>query len=120
GRVGAGAGAADGEPPVADGDEGALQRRDALLVPIEQTLARRLKRTLQDEQNAVLDALRTRRGRPSIDTVLPSADEQRGCYRSLVVGALEEAAAVGAEFAGQLGDVDVAGLATDLAGELVG
>jgi len=108
------------EPPLADGDEAALQRRDALLVPIEQALARRLKRALQDEQNAVLDALRTRRGRPSIDTVLPPADEQRGCYQSLVVGALEEAAAVGAEFAGQPGDVDVDGLATDLAGELVG
>jgi cell division septum initiation protein DivIVA len=54
----------------------ALDRRDALLTPIEKSLARALKRLVSDEQNEVLDRLRRiRRGMPDLDALLPQGDD---------------------------------------------
>ena len=52
-----------------------FDRRDDLLLPVEKSLARALKRLASDEQNEILDRLRrVKRGRPDPAEVLPSAD----------------------------------------------
>jgi len=55
----------------------ALDRRDALLVEVEKSMSRSLKRLVSDEQNEVLDRLRRiRRGRPDTATLLPEGDDE--------------------------------------------
>lgn len=108
------------EAPVPDADETLLQRRDQVVDDIEQRLARRLKRALQDEQNDVLDRLRSHRGTPTSDAVLPSADEQFGRYRVVAVELLEEAAQAGARFVeADATPVPLDDLADSLAADLV-
>jgi DivIVA domain-containing protein len=108
---------------VGDGDEARLQRRDELLEPLEAALVRRLKRVLQDEQNAVLDALRTRRGLPRAEEVLPGPAEQLDAYRREAAPILSQAVEAGAIFNGGTvalaADVGVEAVAVDLAAEVV-
>jgi len=75
-----------------------LDRRDAVLEPIEQSLARTLKRTVSDEQNELLDGIRRiRRGAPSLDELMPAgADVER--YLAQLRDDLGAAAAAGREF----------------------
>ena len=47
-----------------------------MLDPLQKELGRKVKRALQDEQNDVLDRLRTVKGRPSASEVLPTPAEQ--------------------------------------------
>ncbi len=55
---------------------GPLDRRDALLEPIGESLARSLKRAVSDEQNEVLDQLRrARRTVPGLDDLLGATDD---------------------------------------------
>ncbi|MDQ4071106.1 MAG: hypothetical protein M3203_16795, partial [Actinomycetota bacterium] len=77
--------------------EHALENRDDLLDNIEASLARALKRVLQDEQNEVLDALR-RAGNSSPVTVLPAPDVQLASYRDAALPWLRQAAVAGAGF----------------------
>jgi DivIVA domain-containing protein len=111
------------EAPTSNADEGRLQARDAVTEPLVGQLTKRLKRALQDEQNASLDRLRTSRGHVTVDHVLAAVDDQRAPYRSLTVPFLEQAARAGAA-ASPFGPVavgvdDLAGqLAEDLAGAL--
>lgn len=102
---------------VAEADEAILQRRDELLEPIEQQLSRRLKRTLQDEQNELLDSLRTRREEGS---ALPPAEEHMRRYRSVVSPLLAEAArhGAGSTEAGEVEEDAIAAAADDLSGDL--
>ena len=52
-----------------------FDRRDDLLLPVEKSLSRVLKRLASDEQNEILDRLRrVKRGRPDPAEMLPSAD----------------------------------------------
>lgn len=75
-----------------------LDRRDALLAPVEQALAKSLKRAVSDEQNEVLDRLRqARRTTPSIDELLGATDETTR-YLDRVRSDTEAAAAAGATF----------------------
>jgi hypothetical protein len=91
---------ADAAPrPVANEEELLLQRRDAAVEAIEASLARRLKRLLQDDQNEVLDRLRSRGGRRSSIDVLPPEDEQLSRFAHAGRPHLEEAARAGAGFA---------------------
>ena len=87
----AGVGDADAEPSL-------LDRRDALLEPIERALARTLKRAVSDEQNELLDGIRrVRRGTPSLDELLPvGPDVER--YLDQLRGDLDAASAAGREF----------------------
>jgi len=110
-----------GEEAAVDGDEAALKRRDAALEAVTSRLSRKLKRALQDEQNEVLDGLRSHRGPPS-DQLLPSIADQADRYRRTSVDLLEDAAVAGARFmspgaspAPEVGDV-----AENLAQNLVG
>ncbi|HUP86204.1 MAG TPA: DivIVA domain-containing protein [Acidimicrobiales bacterium] len=103
------------EERTTDADEARLQARDAVIEPLAGQLTKRLKRALQDEQNASLDRLRTSRGRLTVEDVLPSVDEQRTPYRTLAVPFLEQAAR-GAAATSRFGAVAVA--VDDLAGQL--
>jgi cell division septum initiation protein DivIVA len=75
-----------------------LDRRDALLAPVEQALAKSLKRAVSDEQNEVLDRLRqARRTTPSIDELL-GADDETDRYLDRIRSDSADAAAAGAAF----------------------
>lgn len=75
-----------------------LARRDELLGPIVAALARRLKRALADDQNAILDRLRGERAWS--DEVLGSEEDQQKRYVEAAGAQLEEAGRAGAAFAG--------------------
>jgi hypothetical protein len=90
---------ADAEAEEAD-DVVLVRRRDADLAPLERDLARALKRELADEQNAVLDALRRSRSRPTLDELLPEPAAATARYAGAVAGPLAAAAAAGLTAAG--------------------
>ena len=105
----------------------AAVRRDELIDPIVTTLARRLKRNLQDTQNELLDRLRSSNAHWS-DTLLPDEREHIDGYATSALPALEEAAAAGAGLARGAGPGDgppgpsadaVIRIAHDLAEEVV-
>jgi len=73
-------------------------RRDELIDPIVTTLARRLKRTLQDTQNELLDSLRSNGSVWSSD-LLVEEREHIDSYATAALPALEQAAAAGVSFA---------------------
>jgi len=99
-------------------------RRDELIDPIVTTLSRRLKRTLQDSQNELLDRLRSNGSRWSVG-LLPDETEHVDSFSTAAVPALEQSAAAGVSFAGLRGatgpksDV-LLGIAHDLAQAVVG
>jgi DivIVA domain-containing protein len=86
------------EAAVPDADESSLQRRDQLIDPVTQNLSRKLKRALQDDQNDLLDRLRTQRGKVSIELV-GDADEHAGRFRLAAYDLLADAARAGTAFA---------------------
>ena len=88
----------DGDTGAGEEDEFLLRRRDELLDPIQQRLARKLKRVVQDEQNDVLDRLRSYRGKPAVDVLLLSEEAQTARYADATRPLLEEAAAAGTRF----------------------
>ncbi len=110
-----------GEGQSSADDEALLQRRDEAIEDIVATLARRLKRVVQDEQNEVLDRLRLHRGRPPSD-LLPTSADQVARYRMAGADLLQQAASAGAEFIapGSTVSPDIGDLADGLADSLVG
>jgi DivIVA domain-containing protein len=86
----------DGPP---DGRPPAAIRRDELIDPIVTALARRLKRTLQDNQNELLDSLRSR-GATWSAQLLPDQVEQIDGFATAALPGLEQAAEAGVSFAG--------------------
>jgi hypothetical protein len=111
------------EPGADAADETALQRRDEVLEPLGGQLVRKLKRALQDEQNEVLDRLRTARDKAQPDVVLLSVVDQARRYRDVAEPLLARAAQAGARSVtgkdGRAG-LPVDDLAVDLASDLVG
>jgi hypothetical protein len=112
-----------------DVDEALLQQREMAVVDLEVTLARRLKRALQDEQNEVLDRLRNLKGRPAASALLPAPDVQVSRYAEAARPLLEQAAAAGSLFAvdtlglgpeGLAAPVRIADLVTDSGRGVVG
>jgi hypothetical protein len=100
-----------------------LERRDAITDDIERTLAKRLKRVLADEQNAVLDAVRRARKLPAPGDVIPDPPEHEASYASAAIDDLTAAAAAGVAFHGADGHPpapQVEDLAQALAAELTG
>jgi hypothetical protein len=85
-----GAADADDAAPAVPVDP-AIAARDLALEPIAASLARQAKRAVQDEQNALLDALRQRR--PSTDplAVVPPLDEHAGTWSEILRPALDRA-----------------------------
>ena len=112
-----------GDEPPADRPPQAV-RRDELIEPIVKALSRRLKRTLQDSQNELLDALRSKGFDWSPD-LLPEEVEHVDSYVTAALPALEQAAAAGVSFAGapksQSPHTDVlVGIGHELAESVVG
>lgn len=89
----------------------AVARRDDLLSPALSGLARKLKRTLADDQNDMLDRLRGRR-RFDAEVLGPEEEHERR-YREAAEGALADAARAGASFAGGSPDAVTAGDAAE-------
>ncbi|HUY61485.1 MAG TPA: DivIVA domain-containing protein, partial [Candidatus Dormibacteraeota bacterium] len=94
-RTGGGAGRSDV-------DEMLLQRRDSAIVDLEASLTRKLKRAMQDDQNDLLDRLRSLRREPTAATLLATTDEQAGRFATAARPLVEQAAAAGADFSGEL------------------
>ncbi|MGH9105739.1 MAG: DivIVA domain-containing protein [Acidimicrobiales bacterium] len=101
-----------------------LGRRDGVTARLESSLARKLKRALQDEQNSLLDRLRSAKGTVMSADVLPSAEEQPDRFVDAGRPSLEEAASAGSQLVENLygsasGSVQVQGeVVDDLAEEL--
>ena len=119
----ASAGDEEGDQPPEDRSPFAI-RRDELIRPLVTTLSRRMKRTLQDSQNELLDSLRSKGFQWSPD-LLPDDTEHLDSYSTAALPALEQASEAGVSFAGT-GSTGgpptevVVGIAHDLAQEIVG
>jgi DivIVA domain-containing protein len=119
----AGSGDEEGDQPPEDRSPFAI-RRDELIRPLVTTLSRRLKRTLQDSQNELLDSLRSKGFQWSAD-LLPDDTEHLDSYSTAALPALEQASEAGVSFAGT-GSTGgpptevVVGIAHELAQEIVG
>ncbi|MGI8686103.1 MAG: hypothetical protein ACR2MO_13625, partial [Acidimicrobiales bacterium] len=97
------AGAASPDAAVSDPsgpaeEETLLQRRDAAVEGLQPRLARKLKRALQDEQNEVLDRLRSAKAGAPPEAVLAAPDEQAERYRQAAADPLHASAAAGMAF----------------------
>lgn len=93
------------EPPRSGGTPAAgraLARRAELLDPVTAMLARRLKRALQDDQNRLLERLRSGTGEWT-DELLPPEDEQRELYAGAALPHVREAVAAGIAYARSIG-----------------
>ena len=112
-----------GDSPPEEGDP-RRARRDELIAPIVTALSRRLKRTLQDDHNDLLDRLRSGHSAWSLDLLTPEP-EHHDIYATAALPFLEEAAQAGASYAGSEGtsgpSVDeLLGVAHDLAETVIG
>ena len=110
------------QPP--DDRHPAAAQRDQMIESIVSSLARRLKRTLQDSQNDLLDTLRSHGSSWSPD-LLPDEVEQVDTVATAALPILEEAAEAGVSFAGtaagQRPGADLLlGIAHELAESVVG
>jgi hypothetical protein len=115
--------ASKAEPPAPSVASERVAARRAACGPLEEQLARRLKRALQDEQNLVLDRLRSVRGVLTTDGALGAESQHLAAYALIVEPALADAARAGALAAGGK-KIDVSALAintvaNDLAMELI-
>ncbi len=88
------------EAAVTDADEARLQQREVALEKVEASLARKLKRALQDEQNELLDRLRGLKAKPAANLVLPDASAHAERYAEASRELLGQAAAAGSEIVG--------------------
>ena len=79
-----------------------MERRDEVAGHLDSSLARKLKRALQDEQNSILDRLRNLKGAPTPANVLPNAEEQPDRFVEAGRPLLQEAARAGAQLAASL------------------
>jgi DivIVA domain-containing protein len=118
--IAASATASDDEPTLVLERPLQLIRRDELHGPVITGLARRVKRALQDDQNDILDRLRSQGGWK--DGVLPELFEHTARYVEASKEMLAEAARGGSTFAGVSIEraQDVSGEAAELASALVG
>jgi DivIVA domain-containing protein len=112
-----GAEGAEEAPP--DARSPVVIRRDEMTAPLVKALARRLKRTLQDDQNDLLDRLRSAHFQWSAD-ILPRDPEHLDSYSTAALPHLMEAGQAGASFVGSEGNHrpltdDVAKVAHELA-----
>jgi DivIVA domain-containing protein len=87
----------------------------ATLDPLVGPLVKQAKRTAQDEQNALLDALRRFRGRPSADQVLQSERDAFATWTAIVRVGLDSAYGAGRVAMGG----EAVGASPDLADETV-
>jgi DivIVA domain-containing protein len=102
----------DAAEPEQSPDDRARAARAEVLDPLGVELTRKAKRSLQDEQNELLDRLRqVKKGRPEAEAVLASPDDARGAWVAVIGDAMSSAYRAGWE---QLAD-DARGPAPDAA-----
>ncbi len=106
-----------------DAGERLLEREATVTRDLGSSLTRKLKRALQDEQNSLLDRLRSLKGPVTPASVLPDADEHPDHFADAGRPLLQQAAQAGAQVASELcgsdaGNVAVAQHVDDLAEEL--
>jgi DivIVA domain-containing protein len=93
----------DAEAGELEGDDARRAERAAVLDPLATEVTRKAKRTLQDEQNELLDRMRqVKKGRPEAEAVLPSADEGRAAWVEVLSGPITAAYRGGWEQLGPL------------------
>ena len=103
GSVDAGGATGELDPEEADTppgpDDAIIARRDELLTPITSRLSRTIKRTLGDDQNRLLDRLRSA---PTlgVDELMGSEDEHVAAFAGVARSHLDEAFAAGTVFVG--------------------
>ena len=114
----------NGSVAISDVDESMLQRRDEMLAPVEEQLARKLKRVLQDEQNELLDRIRVTTG--ALSGLAHDAAAHASRYAAAATPLLVEAIREGASFANPASpcpdglDQEATPLASALAEEVAG
>ncbi|MCP3913797.1 MAG: DivIVA domain-containing protein [Actinomycetia bacterium] len=81
--------------------DGVIAARDDLMAEVTPGLARRLKRSLADDQNEILDTLRRHtRGALRIEAVLPDKARQKQAYADTAVDVIVQVSKAGAEQVG--------------------
>jgi len=115
-------------PALEESEENWLERRNQMLGPVHDRLARKLKRTLQDDQNDLLDRVRSSTNHPHLDP-LPLEADHTARFAAAAEPTLGEAFERGSEFArsalpgvsgGDTGAGHVQSVARALAADLVG
>lgn len=76
------------------------ERYGAATEPLLAPLAKAAKRSAQDDQNALLDAVRRHKGRPASAQVLPDEASARETWKGVLRAALDEAYGTGREAGG--------------------
>jgi DivIVA domain-containing protein len=89
---------ADDAPPLGP-DDGLIAQRDELLGPVTARLSRTVKRALGDDQNRLLEGMRSAPSRSGAELLGPEDVHVAG-YETAVRGQLSEAFAAGAAFGG--------------------
>jgi cell division septum initiation protein DivIVA len=74
-----------------------FERRDAALVAVDEAIAKKLKRVLADEENAMLNYLQSKKAQVALEKVLPSVENQLQNYVEATSKELIEAAMSGAQ-----------------------
>jgi DivIVA domain-containing protein len=89
-------------PEETNADQEFFRRRDAITSRLEASLARKLKRALQDEQNSLLDRLRNLKVPATPANILPNIEEHPDRFVEAGRPLLEEAARAGANLVAAL------------------
>jgi len=92
--------AAVSSPVAANADDAWRSVRSAVLDPLLVTLAKRAKRAAQDDQNALLDAVRRHKGRPASAQVLVAESELLSTWAGVLRDATDAAYGAGRAAAG--------------------
>jgi DivIVA domain-containing protein len=96
-----------------------LTKRDRAVDPLLSGVVKRAKRTAQDDQNELLDAVRRFKGRPHADQVLPDAETALTKWSTVVRDALDRAYGAGRVAAGAANEPAPDSFARESAGALV-
>lgn len=108
----------DESPTVAGDDQVFIAERTAAVSSIVNSLTRRIKRELSDEQNELLATVGTVKGNLSAIALLPTPETQLERYEDIALPALADAAAAGAAMAPLKGRGSSRSSVGDLASEL--
>ena len=84
-------------PTPVEPDTKMFERRDSALILVDEVVAKKLKRVLADEENAMLNYLQSKKAQVALEKVLPSVDNQLQNYVEATSKELIEAAMSGAQ-----------------------
>ena len=84
-------------PTPVEPDKKMFERRDSALISVDEVVAKKLKRVLADEENAMLNYLQSKKAQVALEKVLPSVDNQLQNYVEATSKELIEAAMSGAQ-----------------------